>query len=54
MDAFCKEINKLVGSSNFLGWKKRIHLVLTKNKVMEYDFGEVTQTKRENTLDDPS
>jgi len=43
MTSFCKESNKLVGSTNFLAWKKRIVLVLTENEVMEYVLGEITQ-----------
>ena len=37
---FFKEINKLVGSTNFLAWNKRIELVHTENEVMEYVLGE--------------
>ena len=35
MGSFCKESNKLVGSSNFLAWKKMIDPALTEHKVME-------------------
>lgn len=36
MGSFCKESNKLVGSSNFLAWKKRIALAFIEYEVMEY------------------
>jgi len=49
MTTFCKESNKLVGSTNFLAWKKRIDLVLIENEVMEYIHGEVTQPDKEKT-----
>lgn len=43
MTSFCKEINKLVGSSNFLAWKRRIHLVLKENEVIDHVNGKVTK-----------
>lgn len=36
MTSFCKLINKFVGSSNFLAWKRRIDLVLKENEVIDY------------------
>ena len=41
MPTFFKESNKLIGSTNFLEWKKRTDLILTENEVMEYVPGEV-------------
>ena len=51
MGSFCKESNKLVGSTNFLAWKKRIDLALTKHEVMEYVLGEVIETSKDKTQD---
>lgn len=35
MTLLCKEIYKLVGSSNFLAWKRRIEIVLKENEVIK-------------------
>lgn len=40
MNSFCKEINKLVMSSNFLAWKRRIDLVLKENEAMYHVNGK--------------
>ena len=49
MASICKESNKLVGSTNFLSWKKRIDLALTENEVMEYVLGGVVVPDKEKT-----
>ena len=36
---FCKERNKLIGSSYFLAWKKSIYLILIENEVIKYVKG---------------
>lgn len=41
MTSFCKESNKLAGSSNFLAWKKRIDFVLVENEFIEYVKGSI-------------
>ena len=45
---FCKEINKLVGASNYLAWKKRTNLNLIENKVMEHIKGSITKPTKED------
>ena len=40
---YCKESNKLVGSSNFSAWKKRTDLNLIKDEFMGYIKGYTTQ-----------
>ena len=42
-----KETNKLIGSTNFLAWKKRIDLTLTKHEVMEYVLNEVVEPSKD-------
>lgn len=49
MATFCKESNKLGGSTNFLAWKKMIDLALTKNEVMEYVLVEVVEPSKEKS-----
>ena len=44
---FCKESNKLVGSSNFFAWKKRTDLILTKNEVINHVKGSITKPPKE-------
>ena len=36
MTSFCKEIYKLVGSSKFLAWKRRIDIVREESEVIEH------------------
>ena len=43
MTSFCKEGNKLNGSTNFQAWKKRIDLILVENEVMEYVLHKVVE-----------
>lgn len=43
MTSFCKEIYKLVGSSNFLAWKRRIDIVLEENEVIDHVNGKVSK-----------
>ena len=45
---YCKESNKLVGSSNFSAWKKRIDLNLIEDEVMDYIKGSTTQPSKEH------
>lgn len=47
MTFFCKEGNKLVGSTKILAWKKRFDLILMENEDMEYVLDEVTQPDKE-------
>ena len=47
--SFCKESNKLVGTNNFLAWKKRIDLLLKENKLLEHIKGNVTIPTKEQT-----
>ena len=49
MGSFCKERNNLVGASNYLAWKKRVDLILTKQEVMEYVIGEFIKHKKDKT-----
>ena len=46
---FCKESNKLVGSSNFNAWKKRTDLNLIEDEVMDYIEGSTIQPSKEDT-----
>ena len=34
--SFCKESNKLVGTNNFLAWKKRTDLLLKENEFLDF------------------
>ena len=43
---FCKEINKLVGASNYLPWKERTNLNLIENEVMDHVKGSITKTTK--------
>ena len=45
---YCKESNKLVGSSNFSAWKKRTDLNLIEDEVMDYIDGSVIQPPKED------
>jgi hypothetical protein len=38
-----KSENKLDGSSNFIAWKKRIDLILAKNKVLDIVKGKIVK-----------
>ena len=44
---YCKESNKLVGSSNFSAWKKRTNLNLNEDEVMDYIEGSIVQPSKE-------
>jgi len=46
---FCKESNELVGTANFLAWKKRTDLNLIENEVMDPIKGSITQPPKEYT-----
>jgi len=46
---FCKERNKLVGTTNFLVWKKRIDLLLKENELLDYIKGNVIVLEKEQT-----
>lgn len=50
MTSFCKEGNKLDGSSNFQAWNKIIDLVLIENEVIDYVLGKVTEPKKDKIL----
>ena len=43
---YCKESNKLVGSSNFSAWKKRTDLNLIEVEVMVYIEGSTIQPSK--------
>lgn len=45
---FCKESNKLVGTSNFLAWMKRTALNLIGNEFMEHVKGSITNPPKED------
>lgn len=49
MTTFCKENNKLVGTLNYLAWKKRIDLILIENEVIEYVKGSITKPPQEQS-----
>lgn len=49
MITFCKENNKLVGTSNYLAWKKRIDSILIENEVFEYVKGSITKPPHEQS-----
>jgi hypothetical protein len=40
-----KSENKLDGASNFIAWKKRIDLILAKNKVLDIVKGKIVKPK---------
>jgi len=46
---FYKEINKLIRSTNFLKWMKRIDLPLIEHEVMEYVLGETFEPSEDKT-----
>ena len=48
--SFCKETNKLVGSNNFLSWKKRMNLLLKENELLEHVKGNIVIPAKEQTL----
>jgi len=39
----------LVGTSNYLAWKKRIDLILMENEVIEYVEGSITKPSQEQS-----
>lgn len=43
MTLFCKEFYKLVGSSNFLAWKRRISIVLEESEVINHIYGKFSK-----------
>lgn len=47
MTLFYKESNKLVGSSNFLSWKKRTDLIIIENEVIRYVKGPILKPPQE-------
>ena len=47
--SFCKEGNKLVGTNNFIAWKKRTDLLLKENELLEYVKGNITIPTKEQT-----
>ena len=47
--SFCKESNKLVGTNNFLAWKKRTDLLLKENELLEYVKGNIVVPTKEQT-----
>jgi len=49
MISFCKENNKLVGTFNYLAWKKRIYLILIENEVIEYVKGSISKPPQEQS-----
>jgi len=44
---FCKEINKSIGASNNLAWKKRIDLNLIENEFTNHVKGSITKPAKE-------
>ena len=47
MTPFCKEINKLVGLSNFLASKKKTDLILIENEVVGHIKGSINKPPKE-------
>ena len=47
--SFCKESNKLVGTNNFLAWKKTIDLLHKENELLEHIEGNITIPTKEQT-----
>jgi len=47
--SFCKESNKLVGTANFLAWKKRTDLLLKENELLDHMKGNITIPAKEQT-----
>ena len=45
---YCKESNKMVGSSNFSAWKNRTKLKLIEDEVMDYIEGSTVQPPKED------
>ena len=43
---YCKESNKLVGSSNFIAWKKGTNLNLIEDEFMDYIEGSKFQAPK--------
>jgi len=46
---FCKERNKLVGTTTFLAWKKRIDLLLKENELIDHIKGNIIVPDKEQT-----
>ena len=46
---YCKESNKLVGSSKFSAWKKRIDLNLIEYEVMDYIEGSTIPPPKQDS-----
>jgi hypothetical protein len=42
-----KSKNKLEGDSNFRSWKKRIHLIFSKNKMLDIVKGKIVEPQFE-------
>ena len=51
MTSFYNESNKLVGSSNFLAWKKRRDLILIENEVIGHVKGSIVEPPKEEAHD---
>ena len=49
MILFFKEGNKLVGSSSYLEWKKRIDLFLIENEVSEFVTRSISKPSQEKS-----
>ena len=47
--SFCKESNKLVGTNNFLAWKKRTDLLLKENELLKHVKWNITIPAKEQT-----
>ena len=47
--SFCKEINKLVSTNNFLAWKMMIDLLLKENELLQHIKGNITIPAKEQT-----
>ena len=47
--SFCKESNKLIGTNNFLAWKKKTDLLLKENELLEHVKGNITIPAKEQT-----
>ena len=47
---YCRESNKLVGSSNFSAWKKMTDLNLIEDEVMSYIKGSTIQPSKNDSL----
>jgi len=47
--SFCRESNKLLGTNNFLAWKKRIDLLLEENELLKHVKGNIAIPAKEQT-----